>query len=147
MDLASEQRWINFQLRLPQHRSPDPISKMDRLSGLAPTRAACFLNVNSTWKKECLWGSYFKNKRSVKTQNKSSMPMTQSKTKLPTVVWPLCFPSTFILPFNGLSLLALKSASFIGTDPIMNHLLKTSWKNQRLWENLLQSTEGDLTTG
>lgn len=75
------------------------------------------------------------------------MPMTQSKTKLPTVVWPLCFPSTFILPFNGLSLLALKSASFIGTDPIINHLLKTSWKNQRLWENLLQSTEGDLTTG
>ena len=62
-------------------------------------------------------------------------------------MWPLCFPSTFILPFNGLSLLALKSASFIGTDPIINHCWKLLGRSKRHWQNLLQSTKGDLTTG
>ena len=62
-------------------------------------------------------------KRELRCWTRAPCQWLRAKPSFP--LWcGLCFPSTFILPFNGLSLLALKSASFIGTDPIINHCWK-----------------------
>lgn len=146
MDLASEQRWINFQLKLPQHRSPNPISRMGRLSGLAPSRAACFLDVNSTWRKNDCEIPTLKLKGASRPQielyandlerNRASHygeASPFSSCIYPAIQWAFSCSSEICLLSRGRS--------------YYQSFAETSWKIQRLWENLLQSTKGDLTTG
>lgn len=148
MDLASEQRWINFQLRLPQHGSQNPISRMGRLSGLAPTRAACFLGVNSTWKKKnACEAPTLRLKGASRSRTGALRQWLRAKPSFP--LW--CGRAAFLLHS---SCHLMGSLSQLWNLPLLQEQILLAiicWKllgrNQRLWESLLQSTERDLTTG